>query len=326
MAKRKAPIKKSVTADTAPPAPQEASRSPKLPGGPLALAADATISGMRDELDAAQASVAERLKDGTLILKLDPEQIDDAVGSDRQQELGTDDEFLALRSDIEARGQTQPIRVRPARADWRPDAAGRAHPEDGFLLQSGRRRLAVCRLLGRKVTAIVSSVSAGDERRADLVERFAENTIRANLTAFERYLSIGQIASEMPDATQAVIAELLKVQRPEVSIGRSVWDMRDDLLTYSEGAVRTMPMVKIRGLVSEVKEWVSAGRPDRSEQPKVPRSPAKSEAREYRPQGAVSAVTAQRKGEKMMLEFDAGAGEKELAEAFRLFLEDHFGN
>ncbi|WP_161492563.1 ParB/RepB/Spo0J family partition protein [Pseudophaeobacter leonis] len=312
---RKAPIKKPVPTGSS----ATETKRPKLRGGPLAVAADGQVAAMREEIDAARSSVGDRYQDGSLVLRLSVDQIIDEVGTDRLQEFGSDDQFNDLRASIEARGQTQPIRLRPALSDWTPDAAGRARPDDKFILQSGRRRLAVCKLLNRDVLAIVSAVTEGDETREDLIERFEENTVRADLSAFERYLSIGQIAATMPDASQSQVSDLLNVQRPEVSVGQSVWQYQRELLEFSDGAVKDMPQVKIRGLVASVKSWVDAGKP-KVEQPRE----ASTEVVEYRRKGAVTAVTAKRRGKKMVLEFDAGAGEADVSEALQLFLKAHF--
>jgi hypothetical protein len=318
MAKRKLPTKKPVTTVTS----ESSAPAPVLTGGPVALAAKATATGMREELDAAQSSMVDRYNSGMLTVSLDPERIEDHVGTDRQRPLGTDEEFEALRLNIEARGQTQPIRVRPLRSDWQPDAAGRARPANRFVLQSGRRRLAVCKLLGRPVIALVASPEAQAADQADLIERFSENTVRANLTAWERYLSIGEIALQFAGESQEVIAGRIDVKRPEISIGASVHNLREDLIAYSLGDVVEMNSNKIRALVKEVKAWVKAGRP--AEAPEDVPQAAVQGVQEYAGVGAVTTVTARAVGRKMRLEFEAGASREDLQAAFDLFLADRF--
>ena len=320
---RKAIKRPSVTAVTPTPSaqadsPKHVSKS-KLMGGPLAVAKDGAITAMREELDAARADMGSRLLDGTLLLRLDPSQIIDEVGSDRIQQHGQDDQFAALRDDILQRGQTSAVRLRPALPGWQPDAAGRARPGDQFILQSGRRRVAVCMLLKIDVLASVTAVTPGAETIEDLIERFAENTVRADLTGYERYLSIGQIASQMGGNTNGAIAEKLHVARPDVSIGKAVLDLREDLEAYTDGAVVNMPMIQVRPLVKQVRDWIDAGRPVKPAQ-----QPAKPTAVEYRSSGGVTAVTARQRGKKMVLEFDIGAGEDDLSEALKLFLKAHF--
>jgi ParB family chromosome partitioning protein len=288
-------------------------------GGPLAVAKDGAIASMREELDAARADMGARLSDSTLLLRLDPSQIIDEVGSDRIQEHGQDDQFAALRDDILQRGQTTAIRVRPARPGWQPDAAGRARPGDQFILQSGRRRVAVCLLLKTDVLASVTAVTPGEETLEDLIERFAENTVRADLTGYERYLSIGQIAGLYDGKTNGAIAEILHVARPDVSIGKSVWELRKDLETFTNGDIVGMPQRQVRPLVKLVRDWISDGRPSTQTQKR-----ARPEAIEYRRVGGVTAVTARKSGKKMVLEFDVRAGQPDVTEALELFLKAHF--
>ena len=319
---RKAIKRPSVTAVTpTPTANLKPATKSKLMGGPLAVAKDGAIASMREELDAARADMGARLADGTLLLRLDTSQIIDEVGSDRILEHGQDDQFAALRDDIMQRGQTTAIRVRPALPGWQPDAAGRACPGDQFVLQSGRRRVAVCMLLKIDVLAGVTAVTPGTETIEDLIERFTENTVRADLTGYERYLSIGQIASQMDVKTNGAIAEMLHVARPDVSIGKSVWQIRDDLEAFTDGAVVNMPMIQVRPLVKQVRDWIEAGRPVKQEQ-----QAAKPKAVEYRSTKGVTAVTARQRGKKMVLEFDVEAGQSDVSEALELFLKAHFGD
>ncbi|MEP0155218.1 ParB N-terminal domain-containing protein [Pseudophaeobacter sp.] len=307
---RKAPIKKPVAAVTEP-------RKTKLRGGPLAMAADGQVASMREEIDAARASIEQRFRDGELLLRLSPDQVTDEIGSDRLLERGTDEQFNDLCASIEARGQNLPIRIRPATADWHPDAAGRAKPADRFYMIAGRRRLAACKLLGIDVLAIVTAVTGGID---DLIERFEENTNRADLTGFERYQSIGQIALALPDKSQQAIADLIRVNRADVSIGVSVYELRNELVEFTDGAVKKLPMVKIRPLVKQVKDWLQAGRKTETAKP------AKPKIQEYRGTSAVTAVTARQRGKKMVLEFDAGAGEADISAALQRFLQQYFSD
>jgi len=316
---RKAIKRPAVTAVTPPPPVLDKPKS-KLMGGPLAVAKDGAIASMREELDAARADMGARLTDGTLLLRLDPAQIIDQVGSDRVLEHGQDDQFAALRDDILQRGQTTAVRVRPARPDWQPDAAGRARPEDQFILQSGRRRVAVCLLLKIDILAAVTAVTPGAETIEDLIERFSENTVRADLTGFERYLSIGQIAVQMNGLTNGAIAEKLHVARPDVSIGKAAWDLRDDLEAYTDGAVAKMSMAQVRPLIKRVRDWIDAGR-----LPKLALQTVRPKAVDYCSTTGV-AVTARQRGAKMVLEFDVGAGMSDVSEALEMFVKAHFGD
>ncbi|WP_419620014.1 ParB/RepB/Spo0J family partition protein, partial [Thiolapillus sp.] len=81
----------------------------------------------------------------------------------------SDDAFKELRESIEKDGQDEPIHVRKN--------------GDDLILISGRRRLEACRALGRKIICIIST-GVANEKEAEL-EKYRENTIRKNLSAYE---------------------------------------------------------------------------------------------------------------------------------------------
>lgn len=177
---------------------------------------------LRQRLEDTRATIIDGVLNGTVAVELLPAQVEDPTGSDRQAGWEDDPEFQALMDNIARRGQTQAIRVRPVDPAWEPD---RDHPLDSadrFIIQSGRRRLAACRMLDRKVVAVIATVE-GEAALADLEERFHENTMRKNLSGFEELLSIGLIADALGDLSQQEIAQRLSVSQNDVSLGRSVW-------------------------------------------------------------------------------------------------------
>ncbi len=177
---------------------------------------------LRQRLEDTRATIIDGVLSGTVTIELLPAQVEDPTGSDRQAGWEDDPEFQALMDNIARRGQTQAIRVRPVDPAWEPD---RDHPLDSadrFIIQSGRRRLAACRMLDRKVVAVIATVE-GEAALADLEERFHENTMRKNLSGFEELLSIGLIADALGDLSQQEIAQRLSVSQNDVSLGRSVW-------------------------------------------------------------------------------------------------------
>ena len=177
---------------------------------------------LRQRLEDTRATIIDGVLNGTVAVELLPAQVEDPTGSDRQAGWEDDPEFQALMDNIARRGQTQAIRVRPVDPAWEPD---RDHPLDSadrFIIQSGRRRLAACRMLDRKVVAVIATVE-GEAGLADLEERFHENTMRKNLSGFEELLSIGLIADALGDLSQQEIAQRLSVSQNDVSLGRSVW-------------------------------------------------------------------------------------------------------
>jgi ParB-like chromosome segregation protein Spo0J len=213
--------------------------APRPPaGGNWAKSAVDTIG---ERLEEARRNHADMIQDhikaiaeGALPLRIPADQIDDIVGSDRVPGNDEDEDGVesleALTDNIRRRGLRTPLRVRPADPAWRPDPkAPHEVGEARFILQSGRRRLAACRALGVDPLAFVSFVDEGAERLDDLQERFFENVARKNLTPFEKVLSVGLIAAEVPHANLAQLAEIIGVSATMVSRGIAVCEHREAL-------------------------------------------------------------------------------------------------
>ncbi len=181
---------------------------------------------LRQRLEDTRTTINDGILNGTVAIELMPSQIDDPAGSDRQTGWERDPEFEALVDNISRRGQTQAIRVRPVDPAWQPDRDTPLETTDRFIIQSGRRRLAACQKLGRKVVAVLSTAE-GDAALADLEERFHENTMRKNLSGFEELLSIGLIADALGDLSQQEIAQRLSVSQNDVSLGRACVELHD---------------------------------------------------------------------------------------------------
>lgn len=198
--------------------------------------AKSAVNAMGDRLDEMRGMTLQGILEGGLPLRLRAEQIIDPLGTDRiaESEEGSDtdadtDGFQALLENIRRRGLRVPLRVRPEDPSWRPDP--KSPHETGsasFILQSGRRRLKACRILGVDPLVFLSFVDAGDSRLDDLHERFFENTIRKQLSSFEKAWSIGLIAEETP-GTQEQIAEIVGVSPAAVSRGLAVLRLREAL-------------------------------------------------------------------------------------------------
>lgn len=225
---------------------------PEAPQEPRAggMWAGSMMNLMQHRMEATQASLGEGILAGTVIIELDPSQIVDEVGSDRMTDWQADPAFLALRDNIERRGQTQPIRVRPANPAWTPSETHPLQTRDQFVIQSGRRRLAVCAQLGRPVQAIVST-EAGDAIQADLEERFAENTMRKALNGFEELISIGVLATGMRDLTQMEIAQRLGISQGDISLGLACLTYRD--IIEQNVDIAATPKREYRALVPRIK-------------------------------------------------------------------------
>ncbi len=184
---------------------------------------------LKERLKDTRDNIAQGVMSGTLALELEPSQIRDDVGSDRLSEWLEEPEFKALVENIKRRGQTQAIRVRPADTDWQPMSDTPLQTSSEFVIQSGRRRLAACRMLGIKVKAVVAT-DQGDQDLADLEERFHENTMRKNLSGFEELLSVGLIADALGYLSQSEIADRLSVSQNDVSLGRSCMELHDKIV------------------------------------------------------------------------------------------------
>ncbi|WP_424929862.1 ParB/RepB/Spo0J family partition protein [Amaricoccus tamworthensis] len=191
--------------------------------------AGSAMNMLRQRIEDANDSLHRGILNGTVAIELDPDQIEDSVGSDRMTDWREDESFAHLVANIKRRGQTQPIRVRPKSKDWEPDQANPLVSNDKFNIQSGRRRLEACRELGRKVLAIVST-EEGDAIQADLEERFLENTMRKDLNGFEELISIGALAKGMKDLTQMEIADRLGIPQGDVSLGLGCLEFRNEIL------------------------------------------------------------------------------------------------
>lgn len=205
---------------------------------------------LKQRIEDAHGSLLDGVKAGTVVVELDPAQIEDAIGSDRVTAWEHDADFKTLVANIERRGQTQPIRVRPKAPGWEPNPDNPLQIKGAFYIQSGRRRLEACRTLGRPVKAIIATEDA-DAALADLEERFHENTMRRNLNGFEELMSIGLLAMSLQQLTQTEIAERLGVAQGDVSLGLACMDFRKQILEYVD--VENTPKRKYRSIIPKLK-------------------------------------------------------------------------
>lgn len=205
--------------------------------------------------------------EGQIPIQIPPEKIRDIVGTDRivDRPDGDDaDSFDSLVRNIQNRGQRVPIRVRPIDPEWRPHpATPRDITGQEFALQSGRRRLAACAKLGIEVLCFLSFADEESARLEDLQERFYENAVRRDLNQIERLYSIGLIATETPEASQAQIAEIMGVSRPTVNRAVGVVEHFDALSKIIDLATAT------RDDIDRALKAVRAG--SRSEHPEAVR-------------------------------------------------------
>ncbi len=208
---------------------------------------------LRQRLEDTRASIIDGVLNGTVAIELLPAQVEDSTGSDRQVGWEDDPEFQALMDNISRRGQTQAIRVRPVDPSWEPNHDHPLDTADKFIIQSGRRRLAACQILNRKVVAVIATVE-GEAALADLEERFHENTMRKNLSGFEELLSIGLIGDALGDLSQQEIAQRLSVSQNDVSLGRSCVELHDRIV--AEVDIQNTPKRAFREIIPRLRGGV----------------------------------------------------------------------
>jgi len=226
--------------------------APAAEGGPAmgGMWGGTAMNMLKQRLADTRESIAKGVIAGTLALELKPGQILDQAGSDRKGNWKKDPEFQALLANIKRRGQVQPIRVRPLKANWKPQLDYPLQSADTFVIQSGRRRLAACQALGIKVKAVIATES-GDRALADLEERFHENTMRKNLSGFEELLSVGLIADALGDLTQEEIACRLNVPQGDVSLGRACMELHDQIVAKVD--IANTPKREYRKIIPQLR-------------------------------------------------------------------------
>lgn len=255
MAKRKL-VRKKVDELETPTLENEPAMTPGRAGGLLGHAME---SSNRIALREIREDVVGAILRGAVSLEIPVGQIDEnpEVGSDRVGSWQDDPDLETLIHNIHERGQIQPIRVRPADTSWRPNKidAFRIDPFDRFIIQSGRRRLEACKRLGIPVLAHLI-VDLKDLDLADLEERYFENTMRKDLSGFERLLSIGALATKLVGMTQQEIAKRLGVSQPYVSGAIKV--VEQEALIEEQIDTRTASIREILALLPDLREGQGA--------------------------------------------------------------------
>lgn len=204
---------------------------------------------MKQRIEDANGSLLAGIRSGTVAIALRADQVLDKVGTDRLTLWEKDADFDQLVANIKRRGQKQPIRVRPESAEWVPNKDHPLETNDNFVIQSGRRRLEACRVLGIRVNAIIATPQT-DQMQADLEERFHENTMRRNLNGFEELLSIGVLAQGLRDMSQQDIADHLGVLQGDVSLGLACLEHRRVILQQVD--IATTPKRAYRAMIPKL--------------------------------------------------------------------------
>lgn len=229
---------------------QEAEEGGPAAGGIGGFWGGSATNMLQARLREVQQSQVDSILHGVTAIDIHPDMVDDHVGTDRIGDWNDDEAFAALVADMRRRGQRQPVRVRPADPNWSPEPQPPHAGSARFILQSGRRRLAAARELGLPVRAVIST-DIGDEKLADLEERFLENTMRQDLSGFEELLSVGLIAQAHTDLTQTEIAQRLGVAQGDISLGLACIELHDRIVETVD--IRTTPKRKFRELIPQLR-------------------------------------------------------------------------
>lgn len=209
---------------------------------------DALKAEIAEKTAAANAAIEtlrQEILRGRMPIEVSPDQITDEVGSDRYGNWESDEDFKRLVDNVRESGQAQPVRVRPLDSRWKPDPENPMMVSTGehFVLQSGRRRVAACKELGRPVLAFVS-VDIANLSLSDLEERYFENTMRVQLSTLEELLAIGAIRKQLSNLSQAEVSERVGRPRTYVSRGQHCLEHQDQLLAMLDPATATFRQIE----------------------------------------------------------------------------------
>jgi ParB family transcriptional regulator, chromosome partitioning protein len=161
-----------------------------------------------DKLEEESRALQDALAKGATIVELDPGAIDPSFVKDRLSGV-VDEDFDALKRSIEEHGQETPILVRP-----HPDVEGR------YQIAYGHRRLLAAVALGRKIKAVVRTLSDIEL----VVAQGLENSARRDLSYIERAIFAARLEDMSFD--RDIIMKALSTDKTElsklISVGRSI--------------------------------------------------------------------------------------------------------
>lgn len=230
-----------------PPNPSKPAWADRMRGARAVGSVATALGDLRDHNNAEIATLRQQLTEGQTIIELDPDKIDSSFIADRMN--GADEATDELAELIAAQGQLVPILVRPS-----------PHHPDRYQVAYGHRRLKAVAQLGKKVRAVVRTLSdedliiaQGQENNARLdltyVEkaRFAAALVKMNFKrkVVEQALGVNhsqvvwflQIADAIPDSILTAIG-------PAPAIGRPRWRHLADLIAAPGNTERAATIVQ----------------------------------------------------------------------------------
>lgn len=214
------------------------------PGGYTARGATRNMLASIGEL-AERAARADQMVEGASVVEIDPDLIDNSFVADRMQDDAAFDELVEA---IRGRGQDSPILVRP-----HPTSQGR------YQIVFGHRRVRAARQLGRKVKAVIRTITNAEH----VIAQGQENSARENLSFIERALFAQRLLDQgydrptvqtalsvdapmltrMLSVSGRVPEELAVAIGPSKSIGRDRWLDFAQLVETPDGRAAALALI-----------------------------------------------------------------------------------
>lgn len=256
-----------------------------------------SLGNIANAADQARALIAA----GSAVVELDPAKIEGSFISDRLVHDG--EAYDRLVEAIRDTGQKSPILVRP-------------HPTkaDRYQIAFGHRRVRVLAQLGKPVKAVVQNLT--DEEL--VIVQGQENSARADLSYIER--AMFALALEAKGYDRRVIMSALSMEKTQLSrlmalghslprhlvdaigpapkAGRPRWAGLAEMLPVAKsGAIeKALADLKFKGLDSDARfEFVFAA---------LSAKPARKNAESIKSEQGVKLASVERKGTKVLLQFD----------------------
>lgn len=181
-----------------------------------------------------QQQIESWQRDGSLVVEVAADKIQDTAWRDRHQLGSSDAPFLALCQSIASDGQISPVALR--------------QQGDGYEVVYGHRRVAACRSLGRPVRAVVVDTDV----RGLVARMIIENAQRKDLSPIERAAQYRKLIDERL-MERDEIAKLLGVTPQQVSNILALAEIPQEVLT-ALGDARGISIATGKRLIQVLRE------------------------------------------------------------------------